>query len=361
MQKNLQQYNQKGVKGTGATSGPVEMPAKTMQPRMIDYKTLLNILLVIVIIIGGFFGYFYLKQEPPAAADAGLPVNVDGPPDFKYNLGDLAKLKGKLSKPLAVDVDDKGRVFVADTGNGAIKVYGPGGRFMYEFGRSKNKNQIGGSAGLAVHGDRVYVTDGSNFRVQMYSADGKFIKTFVAQNADKKVGAMIPVGIDVSEKGDVYITDVFYQRVLVFDQNGKFKFQFGTPGSKPGQFQYANDIVVDKKGNIYVADSNNARVQVFDPKGKFLSVLGSKDGVNPQFGLARGIDVDDSGRVYVVDTFQHKIRVFESIKKGGLQMFSFADRGTDNGQLYYPNGLAVKKGKVYVTDRENDRVVVYGY
>jgi sugar lactone lactonase YvrE len=328
---------------------------------MIDYKTLLNILLVIVIIIGGFFGYFYLKQEPPAMVDAGLPVKVDGPPDFKYNLGDLAKTKGKLFKPLAVDVDDKGRVFVADTGNGLIKVYGPGGKFMFEFGNSKDPNRISGSAGLAVQGDRVYVTDGSNFRVQLYSTDGKFIKTFVSQNADKKVGAMIPVGIDISEQGDVYITDVFYQRVLVFDQNGKFKFQFGTPGSKAGQFQYANDIVVDKKGNIYVADSNNARIQVFDPKGKFLSVLGSKDGVNPQFGLTRGIDIDDSGRVYVVDPFQHKVRVFDNIKKGGIQLFTFADRGIDNGQLYYPNGLAVKKGKVYVTDRENDRIVVYGY
>lgn len=326
-----------------------------------DYKTLLNILLVIVIIVGGFFGYYYLRQSPPTLVDAALPLKMDSPPVFKYNLGDLANTKGKLLKPLAVDVDDSGRVFVSDTGNGSIKVYGPGGKFMYEFGKSNDPNKTGGSAGLAVHGDRVYVTDGSNFRVQLYNTDGKFIKTFVSQGADKKVGAMIPVGIDVSEQGDVYVTDVFYQRVLVFDQKGKLKFQFGEPGKKPGEFQYANDIVVDKKGNIYVADSNNARVEVFDPKGKFLSILGAKNGVNPQFGLTRGIDVDDSGRVYVVDTFQHQVRVFDNIKKGGLQLFSFADKGTDNGQMYYPNGLAVKKGKVFVTDRENDRVVVFGY
>lgn len=349
------------MKGPECSSGPVKMPAKTMQPRVIDYKTFLNILLVIIIIVGGFFGYYYLKQTPPALVNAGLPVMVDNPPTFKFNLGDLANTKGKLSKPLAVDIDDSGRVFVADTGDSAIKVYGPSGKFMYEFKKSNAPDQVSGSAGLAVHGDRVYVTDGSNFRVQLYNTEGKFIKTFVSQSTDKKTGAMIPVGIDVSEQGDVYITDVFYQRVLVFDQNGKLKFQFGTPGKKPGQFQYANDIAVDQKGNIYVSDSNNARVQVFDPNGKFLSVLGAKDGVNPQFGLARGIDVDNSGRVYVVDTFQHQVRVFDSIKKGGQELFTFADRGTDNGQLYYPNGLAVKNGKVFVTDRENDRVVVFGY
>ncbi len=328
---------------------------------MMDYKTLLNILLVIIIIVGGFFGYYYLQQTPPGLVDAGLPALVQGPPEFKYNLGDLTGAKGKLSKPLAVDVDPKGRVYVADTGNGVIKVYGPGGKYMFEFGKSKDPNSINGTAGLAVHGDLVYVTDGSNFRVQLYNTDGKFIKTFVAQHADKKTGAFIPVGIDVSEQGDVYVTDVFYQRVMVFDQAGRFKFGFGTPGTKPGQFQYANDIVVDKKGYIYVADSNNARVQVYNPEGKFISVLGSKNGVNPQLGLARGIDIDDRGRVYVVDTFQHKVRVFDSIKKGGQQLFTFADKGTDNGQLYYPNGLAVRKGKAYVTDRENDRVVVYGY
>jgi len=76
--------------------------------------------------------------------------------------------------------------------------------------------------------------------------------------------------------------------------------------------------------------------------------------------LPRGIDVDKNGRVYVVDTFQHKVQVYDG-KDRGKALFTFGDKGTENGQFDYPNGIAVKGNRFYVTDRENNRISVFAY
>ncbi len=329
-------------------------------PRTMDIKTLLNIILIIFIVVAGFFVYYYLRQEPPDMVDANLPVRASAPPHFAFNIGDVTNKPGSLNKPLAVDVDDTGRVFVADTDNAAVKVFSPKGRFLYKLDRSGKGPALLGPAGIAVWKDRVFVTDGNNFRVLEYTTDGDYVRTFIDKSLGRKIGAFVPVGVDTSENGDVYITDVFYQRVLVFDQNGRLKFRFGTPGDKPGNFQYANDLVVDRKGYIYVSDSNNSRVEVFDPRGKFVYMLGTADGAKPDMALPRGIDTDKYGRVYVVDTFQHKVQVYDG-KDRGILLFTFGDKGTENGQFDYPNGIAIKGNRLFVTDRENNRISVFSY
>lgn len=331
-----------------------------MSTRIMDIRTLLNIILIIFIVIAGFFAFHYLRKEPPNFVYASIPTKTSVPPHFLFNLGDISNQPGSLNKPLAVDVDDQGNIFVADTGNAKIKVFNKNGRYLYSLGRGKNAPNLQGSAGLAVWKDRVYVTDGNNFRVLEYNTDGRFVKTFIDKDLGKKIGAFVPVGVAVNQQGDVYITDVFYQRVLVFDQNGRFKFQFGSPGTEPGKFQYPNDLAVDEKGYIYVSDSNNTRVEVFNPQGKFMNVLGSTGNVKADMALPRGIDIDKNGRIYVVDTFQNKVQVFDSKDKGRI-LFTFGDKGTDNGQFDYPNGMAVKGNRFFITDRENNRISVFSY
>lgn len=68
----------------------------------------------------------------------------------------------------------------------------------------------------------------------------------------------------------LYITDRTGCRIQVFDPEGRFKFCFGAPGSKPGEFADPKDLAFDLDGNLLVADSDNHRIQVFTPDGKFV-------------------------------------------------------------------------------------------
>ncbi len=88
--------------------------------------------------------------------------------------------------------------------------------------------------------------------------------------------------IHVSDNGSLFLVDTrFAGSVLRFDQNGRFRGQFGKQGKGPGEYQLPRFITTC--GNeIYVGDVGLSRISVFDTSGAFLRsfrVQGLLDGV----------------------------------------------------------------------------------
>ena len=132
---------------------------------------------------------------------------------------------------------------------------------------------------------------------------------------------------------------------------------------KPGQLSSPNGIVVDQQGNIEISDSNNGRLVVFSPYGKMLAEISPGVGEG-DLGLPRGAAVDDAGRLFVADTTDHQVRLYliADSKATPTYIGSFGDEGQTDGKFEYPNGVATdKRAHIYVTDRENNRVQVWGY
>jgi sugar lactone lactonase YvrE len=75
--------------------------------------------------------------------------------------------------------------------------------------------------------------------------------------------------------------------------------------------------------------------------------------------------VDDRGRLFVVDTTDHMVRLFSTSSSPTTPptyVASFGDQGVGDGQFMYPNGVASDgRGRIYVTDRQNNRIQVWGY
>ncbi len=68
----------------------------------------------------------------------------------------------------------------------------------------------------------------------------------------------------ITQLGDEISSRVeFLNRIQVFSGEGEFIFEWGTRGSRPGQFYFPRCVAVDLNGNIYVADTRNHRIQVF--------------------------------------------------------------------------------------------------
>ena len=131
----------------------------------------------------------------------------------------------------------------------------------------------------------------------------------------------------------------------------------------PGQLSFPNGVVVDGQGNIEVSDSNNGRLVIFSPYGKMLTTITQGVGEG-DLGLPRGAAVDDAGRLFVADTSDHQVRVYriDESKATPTYIGSFGDEGQIDGAFEYPNGVATdKRAHIYITDRENNRVQVWGY
>jgi len=171
-----------------------------------------------------------------------------------------------------------------------------------------------------------------------------------------------PLGVALSPTGSWWITDLSapYHRIEVFAQDGTLTATIGAAG----MFDFPNMIAFDATGNAYVTDSNNGRLVILDPAGQLLATVGR--GAAPgNLGLPRGVATDPTGRLYVVDAtgqLVHLYRAGTSADWRPVFINEFGSEGIGNGQFSFPNGIAVdSRYRVYVTDRENDRVQVWGY
>jgi hypothetical protein len=90
--------------------------------------------------------------------------------------------------------------------------------------------------------------------------------------------------LDINQKtGDLYLLDPNDSKVLVFDQNGNYKFSFGSEGTGAGQLgKYSSvGLSVDQTtGDVYVSESggpfSNNRISKFSESGEFILSFGRR-------------------------------------------------------------------------------------
>jgi peptidylamidoglycolate lyase len=134
--------------------------------------------------------------------------------------------------------------------------------------------------GLTVdHQNNVWVTDVSLQEVFKFSHDGKLLMKIgiTRETGSDSLRFNQPTDVAVAEDGSFYVSDGYgNSRIVKFSAEGKYLFEWGTKGNKPGQFNLPHAIDLDKNGNVYVADRQNDRIQVFDANGKFLKEFAEK-------------------------------------------------------------------------------------
>jgi DNA-binding beta-propeller fold protein YncE len=163
-----------------------------------------------------------------------------------------------------------------------------------------------------------------------------------------------PTGVAVGKDGNVYVADSGNNRVLVYDKDGNSLRQFGKFGTLNGELNYPYCITVDQNNNIYVGQFKAPRIQVFDSRGKLIRKIDESSAKTLVAPLA--MTVDKLGILYVANQ-DGRVLVLDG--KGGELLKSFANAGSDFGNLNYPKGIAVDDQKVYVADTNNVRVQVY--
>jgi len=333
-----------------ATVPPVD-PARRRRRRII-----LAVVLALLVLLVGLFTWYLLNRKPlselPGLNDAQVPT-------YKTSFYDV-------SRPLGVAVSPDGsRIYATQSGaTPTTFVFDRDGTKVGELKPPTTQKTLHVPVYVAVdptNGD-VYVGDRAAGKVYVYDANGTYLRTFEPKGVG--VEQLSPLGLAVGPDGTVYVADVLSakpadHRILVFAHDGTLRTVLGK-----GVLNYPNAIVVGTHGEIYVSDSNNGRVVVIDQTGKVSTLIarGVGDG---DLGLPRGLALDDQGRMFVVDTTDHMVRLFTlaaSPTTHPAYVGSFGDEGHDDGKFTFPNGAATDtRGRVYVADRENNRIEVWGY
>ena len=201
----------------------------------------------------------------------------------------------------------------------------------------------------------VFVVDSDNDRIQKFTNNGTLV-TLWGTSGSGPGQLSSPIGIDEDEsKRNVYVTDLGNNRVQRFTTNGLFVSTWGSLGSGPGQFNNPGRIAVDPSGNLFVADIGNNRIQKFDAEGKLITMWGSLGSGPGQFHNPTGMTVQfPSGKVFVADTGNSRIQEFDNDGKFIRQINAATHfDSSDNIDLDVDSN-----GKIYLTDRNDDNIII---
>ena len=261
---------------------------------------------------------------------------------------------GRIAEPVGMAVSDDGeRLYVADMMQQAV--------FTFDF-KSKKLRKTGGvgvPSGIALDAqENLYVVNTANKTIVVFGRDGKQVNEFTDPAFERPNGLAID-----KQRGRVYVVDTGSRdakehNVKIFDLSGKRIGAIGgASGGDFGQFSYPTYVAVDASGNVYVTDTMNARVQKFAPDGKFLTAFGQPGSNWGEFDKPKGVAVDSFGNVYVADSGWSNVQIFNP--KGQVLLF-FGGRGPVPGMLKNPLAMAIDKdNRIYVGDYLNHRIGVY--
>ena len=313
----------------------------------VRYLIAAAVLLALVIGLGLF--YYLLTRPPQLSGDQGPTERT-----FLFSIygfqGDL------LRRPTGVAVDSKGNIHVADTGKKRIVVFDAKGNFVTTYGDFGNKPlQLWEPIGVAVAPDgRSYVVDKTKKKIVIFDSLHRPFKMVTFQDD--------PLSVSIAND-NLFVTTA--SGVMIGDFNGNLLTGYIARGKKEGQFDLPGAVAVGKDGTLYVADSLNYRVQAIGTNGKAKWVYGKPlppktaimyRGKDRKFGLPASIAADDQGNIYVVDGLNSQIVILDS---SGQFVETMGDLGHDDGQFYYPEGIAYADGRLVVADKFNDRVEVF--
>jgi DNA-binding beta-propeller fold protein YncE len=217
-----------------------------------------------------------------------------------------------MDYPRGVGVDPATRnVWVADTREHVIRVYSRLGAYLFSVGSGADSGDPGSfrlPMDIEFFGGKVYVGDYG----QLYGGGPNACKLKILSAVDGQELSAVDVchnGLAIDPAtGNLYVVSWITDVVKVFDPNGVLLFQFGSPGTGAGQFQYAWDADI-VNGTLYVTDSNLRRIQAFSLDGTLLGSFGAKGQRAGQFDAPSGITHDAAGLLYIADATNDRIVV----------------------------------------------------
>jgi hypothetical protein len=276
-----------------------------------------------------------------------------------------------FNHPSSVTADTSGNVYVADANNAAIRKLTPAGTNW-----AVTTITAGSFRPYALAMDlagSIYLADNSNGVIKKLTLSGtNWVSSTLSTN-------FLSMGIAVDRSTNIYVNDGNAIIVKIPPTGAAITLAglAGTTGTNDGtgsaaRFNHPWGLATDLAGNVYVADSGNNTIRRITPQGAVTTlagvakVAGGFDGTNGTssvglFNGPRGLAVDQATNVYVADYNNHTIRrvtpagVVTTVA-GVLNLSGTADGVGNGARFYYPEGIAVANGVLWVADSYNDTI-----
>ncbi|MCC8620080.1 NHL repeat-containing protein [Xanthomonas vesicatoria] len=287
---------------------------------------------------------------------------------------DARAADAQFAEPYGLAIDTHGAFYIADAGdNNRIRVMLPNGSVQtLAGGREGFADGIGAAAafntpsGIALDtAGNLYIADTGNHAIRKRTPQG--VVTTLAGDGTAGFGDGAasqarfngPMGVAVDAQGRVYVADTYNDRIRVIERDGQVRTLAGSalPGMADGVGEQARldtptDLKVDAHGVVWVADMRNDAIRRITPDGSVATLVGGEPADrSPLLYRPMTLAITHDGVLYVGDASG---RVLQVTRAGHVVTMS----GEDVMQrLSRPAGIAVDtQGTVYVSDAGSARV-----
>jgi sugar lactone lactonase YvrE len=326
----------------------------------------------------------------------GTITTIAGTGTPSFDITDMFATAAALSSPAGVAVDGLGNVYIADTGNSAIRLVTTTGRIMTIAGDGTSgylgdngpavMAELANPSGVAV--DRqgnVLIADSGNSLIRRIDAStqrittiaGNMLATDLGDNGPALAAQLAsPSRVAVDGFGNLYIADTFNHRVRWVDAGGMITTIAGTgaPGfsgdggaALSAQLYYPRDVALDQHGNIYIADQSNRRIRKIDASATITTAAGNGTSGQGDGGAATsirmtpiGLGFDSHGNLFVTDSQNHRVGridpqgIFTTVAGNGSPGYTGDNAHATDASLNQPHALAIDAAdRVFIADSNN--------
>ena len=202
---------------------------------------------------------------------------------------------------------------------------------------------FGAASDAAVNSlDEVYVFSRGDHPLTIWDTEGNFVSSWGERTFSDNEH-----GIFIAPNDEVWLVDANFHVATKYTPDGKPLLTLGrkhrpsaTFNGKP--FNMPTGLAIAPGGELWVSDGYGGhRVHKFSPEGELMLSFGVQGDGPSQFALLHNIGVDKNGRVYVCDRENNRIQIFDD--QGG-----YLEQWTD---VVMPGDLWFVGDVVYVVEQ----------
>ncbi len=200
----------------------------------------------------------------------------------------ITPVSSGLNAPSGVAVDGAGNVYIADSGDNAIKEWNA----QTEVVTTLVSAGLRYPTGVAVDGaGNVYIADSGDNAVKEWNVQTGTVVTLVS------AGLTDPTDVAVDSAGNIYIADAGHNAIKEWNAaTGKVTTLVASGLRRP------DGVAVDYAGNVYIADTGDRAIKEWNATTRKVSTL-----VSVGLAMPTSVAVDGGGNVFIADAGNHVV------------------------------------------------------
>ncbi|MGB7922066.1 MAG: NHL repeat-containing protein [Pyrinomonadaceae bacterium] len=327
--------------------------------------------------------YYVSRREEKRATRAGWPALVTTlAGDGSMGAQDGAASQARFADPFGIVIDSAGNAYIADAGdNNRIRKIAPDGQVSTLAGEAEGfKDGTGAAAAfntpsaLALdEAGNLYVADTGNHAIRKVTPAGTVTTLAGDGTAGYSDGPAAaarfngPCGVTVDAHGNVYVADTYNDRIRRITPGGQVETVAGggLPGYRDGTaetalFDTPCGVVASAAGELLIADTGNNLIRKLTPGGEVttLTVNMRETDEAGELYAPTGLAQTPDGFLYATENRGGRIIQISpdgtAVALAGAHERGFKDGSGKDARFNAPAGIAVNKdGALYVTDTAN--------